>query len=246
MTVAKKSKTRKKINKQTSKKLKFSFKSIDIKTFKTQIKKYWEIVNSEKFSSFIVLFLLFIIIFSLIGVAVFPKNHKKEAPDLPEPQVLNLIASLSAQKNMIKIDPDFSYKGLGKLNEPPVRIIIPEINIDIKVVEAEVVDGYWETATDSASFGLGSAYPKDSGNTVIFAHAREGLFLNLINIKKGMKAYVLTNTDWFNFEVKEIKTVLPHQTEVVAPTNDKTLTLYTCSGFNDAYRKVIVAKPIGK
>ncbi len=127
--------------------------------------------------------------------------------------------------------------------EAPLRIVIPMLSIDLSIVEARVVDGYWEISQNSASHGVGSAYPGELGNTVIFAHAREGLFLPLKDIKKDQLVYVLTKDRWFRYKVDEIKFVDPQQVEVIAPTSDETLTLYTCSGFLDNKRLIVTSKP---
>ena len=101
-----------------------------------------------------------------------------------------------------------------------------------------------EVFPDVAGFGLGSAYPDETGNQVIFAHARKGLFLPLKNVKVGQIVYVMTKEKWFSYKIEEIKEVLPSQTEVIAPTPDQVLTLYTCSGFADSKRLIVKAKRI--
>ena len=127
-------------------------------------------------------------------------------------------------------------------SELPKRIIIPSRSIDLPVKPAKIVGETWELSDETASFGLGSALPGKAGNAVIFAHAKWKLFGPLRNIKKGEKIYVLTGADWYLYEVKEIKTVLPNRVEVIKPTEDETLTLYTCSGFADTKRLIVVAK----
>lgn len=126
---------------------------------------------------------------------------------------------------------------------PPKRIIIPKLNIDLPVIEARVVNGYWELSETTASHGQGSAYPGESGNTVIFAHAREGLFLPLRDIQKDAIIYVLSATEWHRYKVVETKLVSPSQVEVIAPTSEERLTLFTCSGFMDSKRLIVVAVP---
>lgn len=124
----------------------------------------------------------------------------------------------------------------------PQRIIIPTIGLDLAVKEAKVIKGYWEVFPDVAGFGEGSAYPGEIGNQVIFAHARKGLFIDLPKIGKGDKFYIITKTNWYQYSVIEKKEVSPSQTEVIAPTDDETVTLYTCSGFGDQKRLIIIAK----
>ena len=182
----------------------------------------------------------FVLFFLVICLSILLAKTKKET----SAPLVHLVASVSAQKGPIKIDPDFSYKEGELIKESPKKTVIPSLQIDIPVIDAEIIDGYWETASNSASFGLGSAYPEDVGNTVIFAHAKEGLFGNLRNVKAGDNIYILTDSDWYPYQVEEVKTVLPDQVEVVSPTGDRRLTLYTCTGYQDFYRLVVVAKPV--
>lgn len=130
-----------------------------------------------------------------------------------------------------------------EVKNSPVRIIIPKLDIDLPVVTAPVVGGYWQLSEDSASFGQGSAYPDESGNMVIFAHAREGLFLPLREIKNDQKVYVLSSDKWHRYKVTETKLVNPDQVEVISPTPDERLTLFTCSGFLDSKRLIVTAIP---
>lgn len=125
---------------------------------------------------------------------------------------------------------------------PPVRIIIASVNIDLPVKEARVVNGYWEVFPDRAGFGLGSTYPGEIGNQVIFAHARTGLFLPLKKVKIKDKIIVASKTKLFTYQVTVIKEVNPDNTDIIGMTDEKTLTLYTCTGFSDSKRLIVVAK----
>ena len=120
--------------------------------------------------------------------------------------------------------------------------MITSLNIDLPVREAKIINGYWEVFPDSAAFGLGSAYPEENGNQVIFAHARKDLFEPLKDIKPGAKIIVMTNEKWFAYTVDEIKEVTPNQTEVIAASDEAKLTLYTCSGYADSKRLIVTAK----
>lgn len=161
-----------------------------------------------------------------------------------ERQSSNEVASFAQEP--ITIDKNFisSQEKKEKPKDPPLRIIIPALDIDLPIKTAKVVKGYWEVFPDSAGFGTGSSYPSEVGNQVIFAHAREGLFLPLKEAKAGQVVYILTNNMWFSYKIEKIKEVLPSQTEVIAPTKEEILTLYTCSGFSDSKRLIVVAKKI--
>ena len=129
----------------------------------------------------------------------------------------------------------------------PKRIIIPDLGIDLEVKRARIIEGFWEVFEDSAGWGEGSGFPGEIGNQVIFAHARQGLFLPLRKVKAGMRAYVLAEgipSNWFSYEVSEIKEVSPNQVEVIDKSEDERLTLYTCSGFQDEKRLIVVGKRV--
>ena len=130
------------------------------------------------------------------------------------------------------------------LEKLPIKVVIPSLAIDLEVKPAKNINGYWEVFSDSAAWGEGSGLPGENGNQVIYAHARRGLFLPLKDVEMGMKVYIFTKDDWYLYEVKEVKEVTPNQVEVIAPTEDETLTLYTCSGFSDSKRLIVVAKPV--
>jgi LPXTG-site transpeptidase (sortase) family protein len=144
-------------------------------------------------------------------------------------------------KNPIIIDSKLLLS--KKAENTPVRIIIPKSKIDLSIIPSKIVNGYWELSETTASYGLGSGYPGTVGNTVIFAHAKEGLFYNLRDTKIEDFVYVLVKDKWFRYKVNKITSVYPNQKEAIMTTKKETLTLYTCTGFNDEKRLVVTALP---
>lgn len=174
------------------------------------------------------------------------KPHQNIVTDNKTVTVTSSIDIDSFSQEPVKVDQSLTSPDKNKINvkNPPVRIMIAALQIDLLVKEAKVIKGFWEVFPDSAAFGLGSAYPDESGNQVIFAHAREGLFLPLRKAQIGQNVMVLTKDKWYSYKIKEIKEVLPNQTEVIAPTKEAILTLYTCSGFSDSKRLIVTAERI--
>jgi len=168
----------------------------------------------------------------------------------PKPQGAVLSSTFASEPVEIKVREVLPEEFLEKTT--PSRVIVPDLGIDLEVSRSEIVDGYWEVFLDKAGWGIGSGFPGEVGNQVIFAHAREGQFLPLRSIESGMKIYVLAGPteqssaelSWFEYEVNEITEVLPSDTQVIAPSEDERLTLYTCSGFKDSQRLIVVAKRI--
>ena len=182
----------------------------------------------------------------LIFAAFYTSPKNKTLPNYTVNQTTGEILSTSFANEPVSVDKKFLEPApiQSAPKNPPVRIVISSLNIDIPVKEAKIINGYWEVFPDTAGFGLGSAYPEEVGNTVIFAHARQGLFAPLKDIKTGVNITVFSQNQWFSYTVTQIKEVLPSQTEVIAATSDSTLTLYTCSGYADSKRLIITAKRI--
>lgn len=166
-------------------------------------------------------------------------NYQRETPEA------QIIEDYTLANEPVRVDSKLTDKQLviDKPN-PPHRIIIPSVSIDLPVLTSPVIQGYWKVYPDKAGFGDGSSFPGLKGNTVIFAHARIGLFLGLKNVKLNDTVYVLTKNEWMSYKVRDIKTVFPDNLNVIAPTPDETLTLFTCSGFADSTRLIVTAKRI--
>ena len=162
---------------------------------------------------------------------------------------LFLTSSGLPQKSNNSSQIEISSKLLNSNQKPgdiPIKVILPKQDIDLSVIPANVVDGYWETSDATASYGLGSGTPGTKSNTVIFAHAREGLFYNLKDVKKGDIVYVFTKNKWFKYKATKITAVYPDQIAVIAPTKTEELTLYTCTGYADSQRLIVSALPVAQ
>jgi LPXTG-site transpeptidase (sortase) family protein len=119
----------------------------------------------------------------------------------------------------------------------------PSLKLEIKA--AEISNGIWQTFSDAASHLNLSANPGEGGNIVIYAHNKRELFGPLLWVTPKTKV-TLTTADQkeFKYQVSSIQTVNPDNVDVVLPTKDEVLTLYTCTGFLDRERLIIKAYPI--
>lgn len=216
-----------------------------IKTFKDFKKSFANLVKSHR-----QLLGIFLVVFGVI-LFLSPLIYKKyiglKTEEIRKAKE-ETFPSASPSGEMVETGPvkidKASLTEVFSLADLPKRIIIPSRQIDLPVQPAKVVDGAWELSETEASFGLGSTTPGGSGNTVIFAHAKWGLFRPLRTIEKRAKIYVLTAQEYYVYEVEKIKTVLPSQVEVIEPTEEDILTLFTCTGFADAKRLIVVAKRV--
>ena len=124
----------------------------------------------------------------------------------------------------------------------PIGIAIPSIDIKLPIKETYVQDNNWPTSPESVLFVKTSAIPGEHGNAILYGHNWPNLLGNLPNIQKDDLISVLfTNGEARTFKVTEISVVSPNQSEVLSPTSEPTITLYTCTGFLDSQRFVVHA-----
>ena len=205
----------------------------------------WSFINGRKVG-------LMLVVIGL-GLLVFPAAYKTEndwgqrlRAEMKDKTVTKKISILTSGQKPSPAEPikiDAQLLSEKEPSQPPQRIVIPALNLDLPVVEARVVNGFWEPSQSSASHGVGAANPGEPGNVVIFAHARDDLFGPLRNLKKDIIIYVLTKDRWYSYSTEDIKLVDPSDIQVIAPTPAETLTLYTCSGFLDTKRLIVTARP---
>lgn len=124
----------------------------------------------------------------------------------------------------------------------PQRIIIKDVAIDTRLVPAKIANNIWETSDKAASYLVSSPLPGTEGNSIIYAHNWKSLFGNLVRVLPGQNIEVVfTDGSKKHFVVEYTSIVSPTQSDILAPSKDKRLTLYTCTGFLDSKRFVVVA-----
>ena len=127
----------------------------------------------------------------------------------------------------------------------PVEIIIPSIQIDLKVDPGQIKDGVWLISDTEATFLNTSAAPGTGGNTVIYGHNKKVIFGNLPYLSLGQKIIIKTKSGKiYNYVADQKYFVGPDRVDLVSPTKDDELTIYTCYGLFDSERAVVKAKPI--
>ena len=93
-----------------------------------------------------------------------------------------------------------------------------------------------------ASYAEGSSKLDERlGNTIIYAHARDGLFMNLNKVKIDDRIVVFGSESIYEFIVTETKNIYPDEVNDLISVGDHNLTLFTCDGYGDQYRLLIKA-----
>lgn len=127
-------------------------------------------------------------------------------------------------------------------NNIPSGIMIPSIHVWLPVYSASINNGNWETTPKGISFLTSSGQVGSSGNSVFYGHNWPNLLGNLKNIRPNDRIQIITKTGkQFEYVVSTVQEVSSNEVSVLNQTNDSRLTLYTCTGFLDSKRIVVVA-----
>ncbi len=124
----------------------------------------------------------------------------------------------------------------------PAKLYVPRLARVLAVSDGQVVDNRWTISQTGVSYLVGSAIPGEQGNSVIYGHNRKNILGGLPVLKQGDTIYVvLQNGNFAKYHVSQTMEIKPTQVEILAPSPDSRLTIYTCSGFLDQARFVVVA-----
>ncbi len=136
-------------------------------------------------------------------------------------------------------------ENVSQKGELPTQITIPSINIDIQIEQGSIKDGVWGISYDKATFLSSSQRPGIPGNSVIYGHNKKAIFGNLPYLSIGQKVFVKTTDGVVHtYEVYKKDFVSPDRIDLVSPTENEELTLFTCWGLFDSQRVVVKARPI--
>lgn len=124
----------------------------------------------------------------------------------------------------------------------PVSLKIPELKLDLAIIPSRISGGQWQTTTDGVSYLISSPIPGDQGNSIFYGHNWASLLGKLPKVKPGtmIEVHYADNTVK-RFEVNSTAVVSPDQIGILDQTDDKRITIYTCTGFLDSKRFVAVA-----
>ncbi|MDB5162451.1 MAG: peptidase sortase [Candidatus Saccharibacteria bacterium] len=154
----------------------------------------------------------------------------------PEPMYIQPVANVASQR---LVGPAQQKINLGI----PTRVVVASMNIDLPVRTGsyDQASNTWTLDTQSAFYADRSVPVNDSnGTTLIYGHARQGLFAMLPNISTGATAEVYTDTGKiFSYSFSSNHQVTPDDTSVFVDSGAPILALQTCSGPFDTYRTLV-------
>ena len=124
----------------------------------------------------------------------------------------------------------------------PTRLRIPAMSLDSPVEEVTVNMGEWQVSPMDIGHHEGTGNPGQVGNVVLAGHRdiNSALFRELDRLGPGDEVFVSNSLGEYRYTVTESFIVSPDQIEVMDPTNDKRVTLITCTPIGLATQRLIV------
>lgn len=131
------------------------------------------------------------------------------------------------------------------IKKPPTvgkaqRVVVPSVGIDIAVKPGtyDVSSASWQL-DDTSAFHADTSVPVNdtNGTTLIYGHARWGIFGALPDVQPGAEVTIYTAEGIrFIYTLELVKEVDPSDLSLLTVEGEPKLVLQTCSGFFDQYR----------
>ena len=142
-------------------------------------------------------------------------------------------------------EPQFNQEETDKEAPKPAKIYIPKLERTLDVSDGFVENNRWVISKTGVSYLTTSGKLGESGNVVLYGHNTKDVLGSLWKVQVGDIVEITdSGGNVHKFEIFERKEVKPNSVEILESTADSRLTIYTCSGFLDTARFVVVGKKV--
>ena len=126
----------------------------------------------------------------------------------------------------------------------PARLTISKVGIDLAIDEEAVSNTAWQISDKGASHLNISARPGEKGPIILYGHNTNDRFGPIRWLNKG-DVIAITTTDGkkHTYRIGQTMKVKPDRIDIFTKEKGESLILYTCDGFADLERFVIIAQP---
>lgn len=126
--------------------------------------------------------------------------------------------------------------------QEPQILYISKLSLYLPIKISPIINSEWQVNEDkTAFFGDRSSLPGKTGTTVIFAHAKKGLFDHLPLLKNGDTITLAAKTSIFVYTIHNRQLLLPEDITFIKTDGKNMLAIFTCFGKNDTKRIVYFA-----
>lgn len=132
-----------------------------------------------------------------------------------------------------------------KHHASPIEIQIPGVRMDLSISETAISHNIWQIADAGASHLAVSSRPGEDGPIILYAHNTNDRFGPIRWLSQGQEIQLITEDSRVH-TYKIIKTlqVDSDKTSIFFSDKGERLFLYTCDGFADLKRFIVIATPV--
>lgn len=136
----------------------------------------------------------------------------------------------------------FNTKEVAKIDSSsvkPIHIKAYPVGVDVDIKPAVITKGVWPVFPDTAGYVI------NNNNVIIYGHNKNNVLGPIRWISLGTIIEIKTSDGKLHkYKVEKVDTIDPDNLSYIEKKDEETLTVYTCTGFLDSKRLVVVAFPI--
>jgi len=127
----------------------------------------------------------------------------------------------------------------------PTQIIIPSVGLKKYLAEGHLANDTWTVYKNRLSFIKNNEKTHDStGNIIVYGHAIKSQLHDLKFVKIDDEIRLKYPDKILIYKVISSENILPDETDKITSLGETQLSIFTCDGPKDEYRKLVKAKLI--
>lgn len=123
----------------------------------------------------------------------------------------------------------------------PVSVSIPRVKVNVVIIDGTYINNEWALSEDKAHYAVMTNKPNDKqGNTLVYGHNNPKVFWNTKDLLPGDRMTIKTDKGYtLEYVFNSFELVVPTDTSVFKYQGKPRMTLLTCNGWNDQFRKLM-------
>ena len=140
------------------------------------------------------------------------------------------------------VEPQSNQEKIVQEAPKPAKVHIPRLERTLDISDGFIKDNRWTLSATGVSYLTTSGEVGKKGNVILYGHNTQNVLGGLWKIQvKDIIEVTDSDGNIHKYEVFERKEVKPNAVDILESAKDARLTIYTCSGFLDTARFVVVA-----
>lgn len=130
-----------------------------------------------------------------------------------------------------------------KMYALPTELIITKVSLDLPIEETAINHGIWQIASNVSHLTI-SARPGEQGPIIMYGHNTNDRLGPIRWLSVGDLITLKTaDNKIHHYKIARTLTVAPNQMDIFTNRQEESLIIYTCDGFADLQRFILIANP---